>query len=199
MTSVAYIPTRAGVLSMMRPKSSGGTVYYAIPGVSLNNTTASSTTGNTDFYMPFFVATPVVVDQLALEVATLEAGTNARMGLYAADRDCQPWGPPLADSGDISMATTGVKTYAPSTPIYLEPGRYLTVYNHSGTGTATLRGTTAVIPMTGMNTTLNGASIREMSVARAYAAFPSPGTKWDTVTTGTGTFRCLVFLRLSAP
>ena len=68
----------------------------------------------TDNYHPLvLVEGPTLIDQFAFEVTIADAGKVARVGLYAADARWQPIGVPLADSGDISLTGTGVKTYTP--------------------------------------------------------------------------------------
>jgi len=176
-----------------RPKLSGET-YYTTPG--MGSTVASSTSLgiNTDFYFPTYVATPIVVDQLAFEVSTAVAG-NTRIGLYAADRDYQPVGGPLADSGDISTAGLGVKTYTPASPIALPAGRYLTVLNSTvAPGVRIITG-----PTFGISSTIGASPAFESgSVARTYAAFPTPGSLWTAGNIG-NSGRHPIFLRISQP
>lgn len=160
-----------------RPKRSGET-YYIVPGVQIGAVSTTGLSNDIDVYTGWFNRTPIVIDQLAFEVSGSSAG-NARCGFYRADRDWQPIGAPLADSGDISTGTTGVKTYTPSTPIIVRPGRYLSVINASATPTVRVfRGSS---PGAIIQSEL-GASlfVTAVSVSRSYAAFPTPGTAWTT-------------------
>jgi hypothetical protein len=171
-----YTPApSSGAIAQGRPKGSG-TTYYVLPGAGINFPSTTTLTVNTDFYTPVWVATSIVVDQIAGEVTTLVAGQNLRFGLYAADVDLQPTGAPLIDSGDISTASTGVKTYTPGTPVTLPAGRYLQVVTTSASGCAIrywrLGGAA--------DTILGGNMITTLSVGRTYAAFPTPGTAWTT-------------------
>lgn len=182
-----------------RPKQ-GSTAYYSIPGViGVNDQSTTAVTSGTDTYWPMYVRTPIVVDQLAFEVTTLAAGQNARVGLYRADRDWQPISAPLADSGSISLATTGVKTYTPGTAIFLQRGRYLSVINYDG-GSPAFRGAPGAVEFFA-NDTLGAGSLylRNYTVTRAYAAFPTPGTAWTTITNGASPSLYMIWLRVSVP
>ena len=173
----------------------GGTTYYGVPGTAGSSTT-SSTAADTDYYFPWWTPTPIVIDQLACAVTTVNSGTVARIGLYRADRDWQPTGAPLADSGDLTTSGTGTKTYTPSSPLYLPRGRYLSVLN-SDTGTTVF--TVMFGTLAGVSSTISSGVISRLAVARAYAAFPTPGTAWDTVITGNGPNNHMVFFRVTAP
>lgn len=171
-------PERDSAFKPGRPKT-GSTPYYTIPGCSFRAAASTVITQDFDTYSPWFTDTPIVVDQLATEVATLFNGGNFRMGFYAADADWQPLGAPLADSGSILTTTTGVKTYTPASPIYVPRGRYLSVVNQDN-ATAAFRTFLQLSPIaigTAIGTTPYQTDYR---VSRAYAAFPTPGTAWTT-------------------
>lgn len=173
-----------------------GETYYTVPGCALVSQGTQSLTAANDYFSPWRTQTPIVIDQLACEVTTLGAG-NARIGFYRADRDWQPVGAPLADSGDIDVSTTGVKTYTPSTPIIVRPGRYLSVINPSvTTAFRWLKG--------GPNGISDGMGANPFlgvgQDSRAYAAFPTPGGPWGSegLANAAGTFHFVVY-RLSQP
>jgi hypothetical protein len=196
VTAPFLAPERDDAAKWGRGKSAGAS-FYTVPGQLFS--VISSLTGwaaDTDYYEPWFTPTPIVVDQLACEVTA--AGTNIRIGLYRADADWQPIGAPLADSGSIE-AGTGVKTYTPGTPLYLPRGRYLAVGNLDNAATA-LRNFRGTAPTTMLDSALGAtAFVIKTKVARAYAAFPTPGTPWDTVeTSSTAGSRVIVF-RVSTP
>lgn len=161
----------------------GGTTHYSLPGIAAGvQTTTRSYTLNNDYYSAFVTLTPIVFDQAATEVTASPGGSNQmRIGLYAADPDLQPLGAPLMDSGDIDVSSTGIKTYTPSTPVYLPPGSYLTILNHNGSGTLTCQITGSTAPLSLVSTLGASPIIDRMSVARTYAAFPTPGTAWTSV------------------
>lgn len=169
--------------------------YFVVPGAGLVNTSTVVAVADRDVYSPWMVSTPIVVDQLAFEVTALVAG-NARVGFYRADRDWQPFGAPLADSGDISTGTTGVKTYTPSTPIVVRPGRYLSVINANVAPTIRIfRGGFGVLD-DGLAAT---GFLNEPWVTRSYAAFQTPGSPWDSHTLSSNPVQHRVVYRLSQP
>lgn len=187
-------PERDEAFRIGRAKRSG-TTHYCIPGLQVNGQTTFSLTSGTDQYFPWRNETPIVIDQLACEV-TAAAGTNFRIGFYVADADWQPIRGPLADSGNLSSASTGVKTYTPATPIYVPRGRYLSIINADAGPTfrAWRGGLTAIYSSLGANGT-----VIDMEVTRAYAAFPTPGTAWTIENIGAGGFTHPIVYRVLAP
>lgn len=193
-------PERDAAYKLGRPLS-GGSGLYMIPGVAFVSSTTTTAASGTDVYEPIWVQSPVVCDRLVANVATLSVG-NMRLGLYAADSAWQPIGAPLADSGDISTGTTGTKTYTPGTPVYLPRGRYLSVRNHSSTPTLNAINGNPIAGYMASNSggDPNNNGLTSLTVARAYAAFPTPGTAWTSVTVGSSlTPIYTIYLRLSAP
>ena len=77
--------------------------------------------------LPVLVATPITVDQLAIEQTdAAAAGKLMRFGIIAADKWWQPTGSALADSGNIAAdGANGAKTYTPARRSL--SGRYLGV------------------------------------------------------------------------
>ena len=192
-------PERDGAFKFGRPRA-GATTYYTIPGVSARSASTWALAVDLDYYTPWYTSTPLMIDQLAFEVTTALASSNTRVGFYAADGDWQPVGPPLADSGDIATASTGVKTYAPGAPIYVRRGRYLSVLNHSITGNVTMRTGSGSMSGSGFATGLGAsACLAALKATRAHAAFPNPGTAWTAVDADTGGFHNMVFYRVSSP
>jgi len=179
-----------------RLKASGGTNHFGIPGVSVSGLNTASYTAGRDYYMPFYVSSPIRIDRMACEVTVGSSG-NLRMGVYRADADNQPTGAPLVDSGSIAI-TVAVKTFDPTTPLYLRRGRYLSVLNHdTGASFRIWRGSADVggIPDgLGANAMMIG-----LYVARAYAAFPTPGTPWDTIQTSSTPFQHIIAYRTVSP
>lgn len=197
-TAPFLAPERDAAFKLGRLKDAGAT-YYALPGMVAQSVIAGTRSVDTDFYGPLYVDSPLVVDQLAAEVSTSQASQNFRMGLYAADDDLQPIAGPLVDSGDISTATTGVKTYTPSAPLYLPRGRYLTVFS-TNASTAQWRGARGCMIIGAFNSVLgSGLLVQAISVGRTYAAFPTPGTPWTVTATGTSVLPYVVFLRILQP
>lgn len=198
MTIAPFLaPERDDLQKVGRAKASGGTVYYTTPGTSFSSLSTFAFAANTDYYFPIYIATTIVVDQVACEVTTGASG-NLRVGLYKASADQQPMGGPLIDSGSIAI-TVAVKTFTPSAPVYLQRGRYVGVLNMDTSSTLrVVRATGFASPFaTALGTT---ATITTLNVARSYAAFPTPGTAWDTAGTGTGlAILAPIFYRVLAP
>src|SRR5215510_9525761 len=97
-----------------RPKTAS-TTFFTLPGVWFASLGALfGPSANNDYYNPIFADTSMVIDQLAMFVSTSGAG-NVRFGIYAADTNWQPVGAPLVDTGDVSVSSTGLKTFTPTT------------------------------------------------------------------------------------
>ena len=167
----------------------GTTRNWGVPGYTFTGTNSFNNPKNNDCFTYFHViGNPIQVDALACEVTTLSAG-NIRMGLTAVDETYTPVGAPLFDSGDISTATTGVKTAVISTPIILQPGIYAVGFNKSSD--ALLRywlatsGGSSGVPVT-MGTSFYR---RDTLRARTYGAFATPILLTiQTATLGIGTW-----------
>jgi hypothetical protein len=98
---------------------------YSLPGVMYDAlANAFALTANTIRYMPFRIpdGTTLAVDRIWFEVTTLQAGSNARIGVWAADINWQPTGAPLIDA-TTTTATTGAKNITVSAT--LTAGRYI--------------------------------------------------------------------------
>jgi hypothetical protein len=191
-------PERDSAFKRGRPKG-GGVTYYTQPGVALiGSANTYALVSDTDFYTPYFVDTPLVVDQIAFHVTATGTATTARIGLYAADTDWQPKGAPLADSGAVSVAGTGLKTYTPGTPIFAARGRYLGVM--AANGTVTVRCQLGAPLGAALSTSDTSVFATALQVVRSYAAFPTPGTAWDTEVDGAGIGKQnFIFWRVSQP
>jgi hypothetical protein len=195
----AFAPAPLPKLGRMK---GAGTTYYSQPGLFVYSSTAFlNLAGNKDHYWPILINSPIVVDQFAFEVSALVAGGNARVGLYVADTDWQPVGGPLADSGSISIASTGVKTYTPATAISLSAGRYVLSYcQDDATFTAALRSLSSSSVVGPVRDVFSSSPfVQYLTVARTYAAFPTPGTPWDAPVFGSTGFICPVAFRISQP
>jgi hypothetical protein len=191
-----YTPAPASSAIAIGRAKGGGTTYYTVPGCTLATVATRGMTANEDAYAPWLTPTPIVIDQLAAEV-TVAAGTNFRIGFYAATTDWQPTGAPLADSGNLDASTTGIKTYTPGTPISVPAGRYVSIVNCDGAPSLrAYRGN----PNTGLDTALGATSIIvAQRVARTYGAFPTPGTAWTAIDVSSGGISHLVVYRVSTP
>ena len=171
-----FFPTRSSVMRTGRAESSDTTKSFIIPGAvqtGLNRVI----TADRLHYGIIWLPTPLLVTSLMIDIVTAAAG-NIRIGLYSADVNWQPVGGPLADSGDISSGTTGLKTYTPSTPIYLPAGRYLTAMHCSAAPTVrSHRGLVESSIDAAMGSNLFP---QFFYISTAYAAFATPGVAWTT-------------------
>jgi hypothetical protein len=193
-------PERDQSFKLGRAKA-GGTPRFSLPGFLSTGTATLILNADQDRYCPAFFQTPAVVDQLAIEVTTNTAST-VRIGIYAADTDLQPIGAPIMDSGTIDCSTTGVKTYTPGTPVYIPRGRYLSVLNSSATPPSVRMWRGHLVGSSSLLVALGASPYGEQwSVARTYAAFPTPGTAWtaDTGVTGSSGVAAIVVWRISGP
>ena len=98
-------------------------------------------TGNTEYYMPYFWDGGSF-ESLSIHVQTAVAASNIRLALYRSDGDEGGPGSLIVDAGDVSSATTGMKT-ASITSTYIGPGWYYTFLNCSdGTDTVVVKAIT---------------------------------------------------------
>ena len=175
-----------------------GVTYYCVPGCQMIGVTTFAVIADRAYYGVWAARSPIMVDQLAFEVSITGTATNARVGLYRADRDWQPIGAPLADSGDVGVSTTGVKTYTPSTPISVRPGRYVSALVTNGT--VTLRAFQSGSFVAVLDTISSSPFVAGFRAVHTYGALPTPGPAWTEITnTSTSIGYQLVVFRLSMP
>lgn len=153
-----------------------GVVDYIANAINGTALTTGSTVASTIYAMPFVApARGGVLDRIAAEVTTLNAGDNLNLGLYenkADPRDVYP-GTRLETSGSISTATTGIKSYGISRT--LTPGRIYWLALNTSDATAfrclAVGGVSAFLGMDTAGTTLQNLAI---SVASTFASAPMP-------------------------
>ena len=115
----------------------GGNYYrksqrWYVPSDNTNTLTATNHSTPSVFLVPFPVHKTLVIDQIAVEVTSAgAAGSNLRFGIYNGDATTVVPTTLVVDSGDISAATIGVKTFTPGTAITLTPGLYFTAFSTS--------------------------------------------------------------------
>lgn len=172
-------------MSRGRMKFGATTTYSPPPGlvIGVGGVGANSMPANQDTFNVFFVeGRAITVDRLAIEMTASAAGANIRLGLTALDVDWNPTGAPLCDSGDISLASGGVKEYVLPSPLTLLPGRYATVSNQSASCSS--RYYFFASPAWHMATTMGTTPYYYWAgKSRTYGAFPNPLTI-DTPSTG---------------
>lgn len=193
---VAAFPEQSGTIMAGWAKSATQTTF-SLPGVDmavLSTTTFTMTVGRAN-YFPILVTEAITVDRLAMEVTTLQAGANIRCAIYEATVNWQP-GALKADSGNLSAASTGVKTG--TVAVTLPPGRYV-LWTNADTAGVQVRGYWGAYGITGIPESLGGNVINQMYVAQAFAAPPAEGLDWDSRSDiGTQPLPYIAFLRRSA-
>lgn len=153
-----------------------GIVDYIANCINMTALTTGTLVASTLYAMPFVApARGGVLDRIAAEVTTLNAGDNCNIGLYenkADQRDVYP-GALLETSGSISVATTGIKSYGISRA--LVPGRIYWLAINLSDNTVfrclAVGGVSAFLGMDTAGTTLQNCGI---SVASTFASAPMP-------------------------
>jgi hypothetical protein len=172
---------------------------YTLPGVALGGSIGTGLTADNDYYFPFACEDYVTFDQIAVDVSTASGagGSTGRIALYNATASWQPTGTLIEDFGTFATDATGVKTLAPAGATRTLPGgRYVFAINLSANASLRcLTGGPASPVGTGVGTS---PFADKYSVGRTYAAFPSTGTTWTTVSTSTSATKQAVFMRVTA-
>jgi hypothetical protein len=171
---------------------------YGIPNVQSATVGTNAFAANTDFYLPFVVNQPLVVDMMGFEVTTGPASASTTyMAIYNADNDFQPVGSPVATASEpVAASTAGVGVHRVQiTPVTLPAGTYVIALNNStGTTYRTIRGGIAAIT-TGMGTSpLFGL----VGVARTAGTFTSDPPSWTSITAQTTALVHPIHLRWKA-
>jgi len=106
---------------------------YGIPNSGFTSVSTQALAANTDYFEPFLITEPTVVDLFQWEVTTAPSSTaTLHAAIYAATNDEQPTGTPLATWGAISVATSTTGYYsAQIAPVTLQPGQYVFGLNTS--------------------------------------------------------------------
>lgn len=91
--------------------------WYNICPASTVGTSALTCVSGTEYAMPYVFGFNGTLSGIAINVSTLVASTFVRAGVRSDSGTCTPGGTVLYDGGQVSSATTGVKTWAPSLTI----------------------------------------------------------------------------------
>lgn len=169
-TAIEYAaPASGGDSIFIHPGFRNG-VYYFSHWIAATNTSATVAAGflNAQYIR---LSSEALVDRLACEVTVASAtGGVMRMGVYQVGADGRPSNL-LADSGDISIATTGVKEAVIG--LMLEPGWYALMSLTSLS--ASFKATTSISPALydfGFPS-IPGATVSACRAAQAYGALPA--------------------------
>lgn len=174
-----------------------GVTQLSLPGIEGSAVATNTMAANEIRYSPWYVATPITIDSLWVDVSTAgAAGKLIRIGLYNADGG---WNPTtlVTDGAVAADGATGPRTLSTGA-LALPAGRYLTAVNTDGT--PALRGMRGSSKYLGYAVAL-GASpfITNWVVARAYGAFPSPGDAPTTGAASSSLFLSYVYCRVTVP
>lgn len=171
----------SGLSAYLTDRRSGN--YYRksqrwyVPSDNTNTLTATNHSTPSVFLVPFPVHKTIVIDQIAVEVTSAGAvGSTLRFGIYNGDATTVVPTTLVVDSGDISAATIGVKTFTPGTAITLTPGLYFTAFTTSSSTAHGIRSLTTtnfaqVIGLTAAGGTSLGTYIN--GTRAAYGALPA--------------------------
>lgn len=174
-----------------------GTGQLMMPGIEGSSLVTNTLSSNVCLYSPWYLAAPLAIDQLVIEVTTAgAAGKLIRVGLYNAGTDWQPTSR-LADGAVAADGALGTRTLSVS--LTLPAGRYLTAVNTDGV--PAIRGVRGGAQRyLGYATTIGSSGfIAVWSVAQAYGAFPDPGTAATTNTAASTAFISYVWCRVTTP
>jgi hypothetical protein len=178
-----------------RPKPSGGSAAYTIPGVDTYTAGTNAPSVNQLRYMPIFVTTTITVDQIACEVTGFGVSGNVRMGIYTADVNWQPV-TLLVDSGTVSAGSNGIKTA--SINLTLAPGRYLMVFNSDVS--ATFRNYLGGMRYGQLIATLGANGVNDLFfINSTFGALNTTPVLWTGTNGATTGLRYYCFLRIATP
>jgi len=147
-------------------KSAGTFISTALNATALS--TLAGVAGRIDF-IPFIPNVTISISALAIEVTTLLAGSNARIGLYSSNANGTP-NALIGGSGDLSCAAIGVQSFATSQTLTAGTLYWLAVHT---SGTQTLRAV-AVGGCQPISFTVSGTAINTVGRAtQTYGALPA--------------------------
>jgi len=176
-----------------------GTTQYESWYTPICSTTALTTgalTANRFYAFPFIVPKTMTLDRIAINVTTAGTG-NARLGIYTSSVSLGLFpDQKILDAGEISIASTGIKSITISQQ--LTAGMYFLVIVSNGTPTIRCHALIGIMPLLGYTSSL-GAEVAAVGlyVSFTYAALP---TTFPTTTTTKITAVPIpaIFVRVSA-
>ncbi len=133
---------------------------------------------------PFFVSESITLDRIGVVVSSNAATAKARIGIYTSTSSTNLYpNALLVDSGELDVATTGLKSATISQA--LTPGTLYWLACVTGTVAPNLRslGTAQAIPSLGFDNVFVGPGAGWI-VAFTYGALPDPFTAGGSVLSG---------------
>jgi hypothetical protein len=161
------------------------------PNAGFISVSTQTVNADNDFWEPFLVTEPLVVDLLVFEVTTAPASTaTVHAAIYSAENQ-QPIGSPLVSWGPVTVATSTTGVYsAQNTPVTLSPGSYVLGFNTSVQFSArTYRRPDALIHTIGANPIF--LNVRWPRTNAAFAASPEGWQVRSSSTVGRSTFTAI--------
>ena len=158
-------------------------------------TKSSQTNGSgVVWFFPQLIGDTKTITEISCEVTTLFAGSNVRIALYDDDGTGLLPSNLVEDSGNLSSATTGLKSFTLSTPKLLNSNNkvYWTAIQISSNSVGIRSGTTVNYFSSASGLT---AGIGARVIGQSFGAFPSSGLTSTVNTTG---FNYFVHIKKSA-
>lgn len=151
---------------------------FVLPGVTVTTAAPLALTGDRTYYMPILVEAEFEATGIRASVSSAAAAASqARVGIYEADRDWQPTA--LVVEGAIAVDALGEKTLAVEETLL--PDRYLLAINVNGSASFNMvRGNVRGL----LSNDVTAPQVSALYVAAVdLAALPDPGTPWSTLVT----------------
>jgi len=161
------------------PGNKSGYRYY--PTTVATAFVTGTSTANVIGYAPIYIGgnqqstQEVTLSTLDFEVTTAQAGVNAQIGIYTGNAQGEPNN--LIDgSGNISLATTGIKSYSLTTTSYHAGWYWIALFHNASTAAFRLFDNLSTHPITG-DSTSNFSLENVIFEVRAFASgLPSTAT-----------------------
>lgn len=140
----------------------------------VNGLTAATGWNGVIYFIPYIVSKTHTVTDIGIEVTTAVAASNINLALYNDDGTGTGPGSKIEESGNISSATTGFKTFTYSSTHALTAASqiYWLGVQSSAAGIG-LRYSNAMITMVAPTT---GSSAQVKTITQAFGSFPSSGS-----------------------
>ncbi|MGL4947073.1 MAG: hypothetical protein ACRC4X_05345 [Cetobacterium sp.] len=148
--------------------------YYSLALVQSAQAT-STQAANIIRAWPWIVSKPVTFNEVRLEISTLVAATQVRVGIYNDTGLIYP-GTLItgSDPGLFDSATTGVKTLAIPTPFLLQPNLYWLAVTSNGAPLCRSVAVAAIAPVLGVSNAMGTNGINtNYSVGQVFGALPA--------------------------
>lgn len=166
--------------------------WYTVATTATAMTVSTALTANRIYAHPFIVPKTITLDRIAVNVTTLVASGQLRLGIYS-DSNSEP-NSLILDAGTVDTSTTGVKTITINQQ--LTAGLYwLVAASNSATHAFRVPAIASTINVCGVANTLPTGVMTHYYATFTYGTLPST---FPTVTEGTSLVYPAIFVRLSS-